>query len=384
MSRDLQQHIAQLSPIAGVQVDAMDLKGSDKELAEAIMLTALRESGIASPTPKRRSPWMRRLALPAMALVVAFAILLTSGTDLRNEPSAPAVKPDAGSYSLAALRVAESAPRYLISLPGWKVTAADQFSAEYGSTRFSNGGKELEINWYLASEYQDRLEGKQNGNPGAGTFKVEGAQGQVFRYEMPTGGDFDGIWLKGDHTVIARGQFADFADYLEVVESLKITDVETWLAAMPENVVRAESRAEAVDEILADIPIPPGLDVEALRAGPGVLERYHLGAEVVSEVSCGWINMWRQARNAGDAATAQRATEAMATSREWKILQEMKKEGAYPQVIWQLVDAMPKNGQSQAGSPTALSEVDLESSLGCGRVGPEQVAPFAFSPLGEA
>ena len=50
-----------------------------------------------------------------------------------------------------------------------------------------------------------------------------------------------------------------------MLASLHEVDVDTWLSAMPASVVQPAQQAEAVDEMLAGIPLPPGFDPASIR-----------------------------------------------------------------------------------------------------------------------
>ena len=352
MSNELDNQIARLTMTEG-QVAALDIHSAQSELADSIIRTAR----TGRPVPRKGWSVGNRLAIPAILSVLALGYLLFPGVKAPPElPQGPAAP-----YSLAAIKVAESAPRYLVNLPGWRVRAADQFSSESGTVRFTNGHRELEIDWGRASDYQSRLEGNK-----VDSLSLDGSQVHIFDYGTHSGGpEYNGVWLSQDRTLTARGQFQSLAEYRRVIETLKIVDVNTWLDAMPDNVVKPTSRRQAVDAMLADIPIPPGLNVVALSSGEGVLERYHLGAKVAGEVFCGWMGIWHEARAKGDAAMVAAASDAMATSHDWAILKEMEEHGGFPQVLWQFADAMPDDGLVPAGRAMRLSEVDLKAAMGC-------------------
>lgn len=114
---------------------------------------------------------------------------------------------------------------------------------------------------------------------------------------------------------------------------------------MPASVVKSPNRAAVVRAMLADIPLPPGFDSTRLENGTIVSDRYQLGAQVTGAVACGWIHRWAAARKRGDRATARQAVAAMQTSRGWKILQEMKRDGAWTQVLTEYADAMRGDGE---------------------------------------
>jgi hypothetical protein len=82
-------------------------------------------------------------------------------------------------------------------------------------------------------------------------------------------------------------------------------------------------------------------------------------------VACAWIGQWVDARRAGNDRGAQEAVVAMATSRRWPILLEMHEEGDYPEVLWELADAMAGDGVVMGGKPLTIEE-SYADALGCG------------------
>jgi hypothetical protein len=123
------------------------------------------------------------------------------------------------------------------------------------------------------------------------------------------------------------GLFPDVDAYRSVAASIRRVDVNSWLSALPKSVVQPYARASSVESMLADIPVHPSVDVKELKASPNVRDRYQLGAEVTSAVSCAWISQWVVAFNDGDDAAAREAVDAMTTARDWTVLHEMNDEG---------------------------------------------------------
>ena len=153
----------------------------------------------------------------------------------------------------------------------------------------------------------------------------------------------------------------DLAAFKQLIGHLDHVGVNAWLKAMPADVVRpAAEHATVVDEMLKGLPLPPGLDVAALRRSGSVRDRYQLGAQVSGAVACGWIAQYLAAQKAGDPAAAGAASKAMATSRTWPILLEMQRDGAYPDVLWMYADAL--DGKPLLKGTLAESYVD---ALGC-------------------
>ncbi len=70
-----------------------------------------------------------------------------------------------------------------------------------------------------------------------------------------------------------------------------------------------------------------------------------------------------KATDTGDEAAANQASEAMATSRSWPILNEMNVEGDYPEAFWEVADGMV-DGVTDFSFGESLG-VDLRQALGC-------------------
>lgn len=169
----------------------------------------------------------------------------------------------------------------------------------------------------------------------------------------------------GDHAVEAAGQFPSQEAYEAAVASLREVPAETWATLIPANSVLPSQTAAAVDDILADVPLPTGFDVEPLRSATGIVrDRYHVGADATGAVACAWIDSWVAARAAGDTASAQLAVDAMATAHEWDILVEMEPGGGWSSVVWEYADALPTDAPVSGGRPLTIAE-SYEEALGC-------------------
>ncbi len=139
-------------------------------------------------------------------------------------------------------------------------------------------------------------------------------------------------------------------DYFDALEALRIVDDDAWEAAMPDSGVTPAARGAVVDQILSDIPLPPGFDVAPLRQSNVVTDRTQLAVKVAGSAACTWIDRWLQARNDSDEAAAEEAMSAVGTSRNWQVFKDMQAIPAtakdwdhhsdYPLQIWQYADAM--------------------------------------------
>jgi hypothetical protein len=288
--------------------------------------------------PQRRAGWL--IAPLAIGATLAFAVILMQAGGGR-EPA----------FAAEAIRAAEGAPRLLLG-DGWQVTRMDEWSAGSGEMTFERDGRELQLSWVPT-----RLAGpaKHAGVRFELEFGTpEGFRASVWSYEDSN--EYTALWRHGDATVEARGAAASGAEFAGLVENLRRVGVEDWLRALPESAVTPREQPEAVDEMLAGLPLPPQLDVAALRSSTGTRDRYQLGARVAGAVACGWIATWAEAKAAGDDARVRRAVTALASSRDWEILREMAAEGDYPKVLWQYADAVAGDGTVIGGKVLTVQE----------------------------
>jgi hypothetical protein len=304
-------------------------------------------AGLHHDRPRRRR--RRLLAAPALLAVAIPVLFFALGSGGGNSPA----------FAAEAIRVAEAAPRLLVGGGGWTVTRADEWQPGRGEMTFSSGDAQLELRWQPASEYRGMLQTLTDKAEPAGNASAAGIDAKIYRSE---GGGFSALWLDGDSSVQALGQSADLAAFTNLVGNLQHVSVNGWLKAMPAEVVRpAAEHASVVDDMLRGLPVPPGLDVAALRRSGSVRDRYQLGAQVTGAVACGWIHRYIAATQSGDTPSADAAAKAMATSRTWPILLEMQADGAYPEVLWMFADAL--NGKPML---KGTLEQNLEG-LGCTR-----------------
>jgi hypothetical protein len=316
------------------------------------------KASLAAELASARRPhrWRRRrvlgLAAPALAAAVAAVVL---GITLTGNGSDQA-------WAAALVRVAEAAPRLLVDEDGWEITRADQFSVDYGEMTLAKDGQELEIKWMPGSEYAQAVGKRDAELDDLGTASAAEGEARLFRYRGTS--DYVALWLRGDYLVEARGLASDTDAFRAVLASLHEVDVDTWLSAMPESVVKPTSQADVIENMLAGIPLPSGFDRRSIPTTDAVRDRYQLGAQVTGTVACAWIDRWVNARRVGDEAAAREAVDAMSTSRTWPVLQEMNEEGDYPEVLWELAAAMETNAPVPAGKPMTVEEAYV-AALGC-------------------
>jgi hypothetical protein len=292
--------------------------------------------------PQRRAGWL--IAPLAIGAALALVVVLAQAGGGR-EPA----------FAAEAVRAAEGAPRLLLG-GGWTVTRMDEWSAGSGEMTFERDGRELQLSWVPT-----RVAGTAVGpakdpdaRPELEFGTSEGFRAKVWRYEGSN--EYTAVWRQGDATVEARGAAASGAEFAGLVEGLRGVGVEDWLQALPDSAVTPQEQPEAVDEMLAGLPLPPEIDVAALRSSAGTRDRYQLGARVAGTVACGWLAAWAEAKAAGDDAAVSRAVAALVSSRDWAILQEMGAEGDYPKVLWQYADAVAGDGTVVGGKALTVEE----------------------------
>jgi hypothetical protein len=288
----------------------------------------------ARPEPRAR-PGGRKLVLRTAGLAAAGAVAILVAT-LGGIGDSGGGHP---AFADAAVEVAEANPRLLVTAPGWSVTSANQFEPDEGEIRFGNRGRELSMNWYPADSYEDYYEDRSYVQQTSMSFPELGPSRTV-RYSRT---DFATMLEPEGDVFLEIRATLPAGEYRKVLGSLEPVDVDTWLRAMPATVVQPSDRSATVDEIAADMPKPPGLDLTRLQAESAVLDRYHLIAQTAGVVACGWLDRWAAAVESGDAARAAEAAQAMQTARDWKALREIEDQGGYSQVLWQMADAMRRD-----------------------------------------
>jgi hypothetical protein len=240
-------------------------------------------------------------------------------------------------------------------LPGgdWEVTRVDEWQAGSGEMTFARAdGRELELSWGPTAEMKvGGAEQRESYELAFGT--ADGFQAEVRK--VP-GDGYTADWVDGDTTVVARGEAESAAAFAGLVQSLHEVGFDEWRRALPPSAVTPAERLDAVEEMLAGLPLPPGLDTEALRSGSTTRDRYQLSAQVAGAVVCGWIGAWADAKADGDERGMARAADALATSREWPVLREMDAEGDYPEVVWQYADAVAADGTVVGGKTLKVEE----------------------------
>ncbi len=359
-SRDLNRLVAEASPIRDADLAEFDFERAEAELIQEIIARSPDATdpdlthGPERPSQRVLTRWP---ALSTAAVAVVFVAAFVTFGLLRHD--------DQPVFAASAIKVAEANPRLLMTTPGWSVTRADEFTADEGEMAFSNGSDEVELFWRPTDQYQSYLRDRETDSNDQTEIAFLGRPATMFTYTDTAPGkgpSFDTIVSpEGKTFVEIRGDELGSEDaYRQLLDSFEHTDVNTWLSALPPSVVKPSNRAATVDEMLKGIPLPPGFDAAALKRGDTVSDRYQLGARVAGSVACDWLDRWTEGLAKGDRAEVQQAKDALATSHDWPILQEMDKQGDYAQEIWDF--AKDRLGSSGFGRNTTHN---YNPSLGC-------------------
>lgn len=321
-------------------------------VGEADMAAALRAAialgeSCGGSTPRDGRPPRRRLALAGAlcaAAAIALAVLLIGAPGSSRNPA----------YAAAAIQVAESNPRLLVTAPGWSVARAGEFRADEGEVNFEHGTLTFDVHWYPAPAYEGYLDDRAEVSPpersqllGLAATTVQYGPTEYATMLAPEGPVF----------VEVRGDLGSRQAYDEILSSLRRVDVGTWLAAMPASVVRPEARAAEVDHLLRGVSLPPGFDSSALTRADGVADEYQLAVEVANAVSCGWVESWLAARRSGDAAAAATAVAAMSASRSWPLMETLRNGGGWSGNI-EAIARQLEAGQLNEGAAGASVDPD--------------------------
>lgn len=361
---DLDRLLAAATPITNREVAALQLDSAEEALRDAIMragdATAKRPQWTSRA--RRERPRRLRSVIVASSLVGLAAAGTTIGVFRLGSGAQPA-------WAAEAIRVANEAPRLLLA-SDWRLADANEFTGPEGEVQFKRGRQEVSLNWRRGTDYAVYVADRARSSHWRRAITVLGRPASLFRYDDPTGrptDDYTVLWRVGDHTLELRSIASSPAAFEALLGSLHEVDVDTWLSAMPENVVKPSGRAAAITAMLADIPIPPGVDVEALKTRTQIKDRYQLGAEVTGAVACAWLDRWLVAVHGGDTPAREAAETALAGSRRWAILLEMQAPGDWPEVLWGYADV----ATGAAAPPKGMTRVEYVAQtstdgLGCG------------------
>jgi len=342
-----------------------------QEILDFILQTEPQQTapkGALRPKALRHGSLLGPIARRVAAVGVAAAIVF--GVTTFGDPAEGPARGGGAAWSAELVSFAEASPRLLITQEGWAVTRADERTRDEGEMTFVNGDDRLDLNWRPRDTHDQYLQDRQHEAAQSWDISIDAKEGLLMQYDHTSPGvlSLTAMWLGEQHSLELRGDSFDSVDeYRAVAATLQTVDVDTWLSAMPDSVIKPNGRAVAVDEMLKDIPVPDSVDVAELKSRGVVSDRYQLGAQVTGAVACGWIDQWVEAKAASDQEQEQQAVNAMRGSHDWAILLEMEKQGEWSEVLWQYADGMVADNSAVFADDTATdgSISGYEAGLGC-------------------
>jgi hypothetical protein len=400
-TRGLEMALAGADPVDLDRLDRLDLEAMEAELLADLDDEQPAFSGSEAAAPRRRRPQRFVLALggASLAVLAAIAVVLAGGSG--DRPSR--------AYGAELVRFAESTPLLLLEGPGWRVQNANELKSRegiegsmefvtgkpipYGSENISGSDKagelvsglppaavrqrKVELSWRHES-LQVAIANRQAGPhphgqrwvrlPVLDTTADVDTHAEIF---VNQGGPGDremvALWSENGYLLELRAAVPSQAAFEERLDWLTKVGSQAWLDAMPSKVVKAADHKAAVREMLRGIPLPSTFKPSRVPDEGLTTARYQVGAKVTATVSCLWFLQWADARRTDDRAAKLEAEKAMATSKHWRILREMAKEGAYPETIWELSREMPSGAWGWNGHQHPL--LPRAESLGCARLG---------------
>jgi len=258
-------------------------------------------------------------------------------------------------------------PLVFLDTAGWTISYIDHIDGvasdgEFADSdmQFVNGSDEAELR--MASGSHANTDALVADRIAVGERIEDESVWDTDAYVIRRGGStFVAIWESNSVVYEFVVHDTDEPTFRELLGSVTRLPEDEWLAMLPDTMVT--DRAATVSEYLDDIPVPDGLDITSLQDGP-VEHWYPVGAEVVGAVTCAWIDKWVHARASGDEQGVDQAVDAMATSRDWEVLEDMSTIGDYGSVVWEYADAIAGDGTIVTGTVTTV-EATYQQTFGC-------------------
>jgi hypothetical protein len=418
--------VASICPISDRQVAALPLGSTESELVEAI-LAIPQNAGVpvdgppstGAPlvsddvvVPMARPPRHRsRRGLAAVGAAAAVLVAVLAWQQRGSDRGPDVLASEADDQVAAAGLHPGPWPRIGVDRAGWTarevsihettdpITGDDLPPEEMHKVKlwFSDGSRGLSMSWSKNLNPDKSLLHPDDVNlvDEVGSHRVVGRDARIYRAKQeaevvrfhvadPVGTDaFEAIWADGDHIVSIGGAFGTKEEFLELLDSLRLVDDATFLAAVSDAYVSPAEQPAAVDEMLRDIPRPPDFRPPHVVDNGGVgWHRDVMLNYVALVVTCGWVEAWLDATHAGDGDATQEAVEAMAATVDSPLFDEMENRpwevgGSYPEVARAYADAMARNGPVTLilggpdgpvpSSPFSIRESYLKT-LGCSQV----------------
>lgn len=335
----------------------------------------LKEEIMNSTTTARKGEkrWAGLVGVAAAAVVLVAGVSVIGSQNSQTNPTSPSYR-----WAASVQEVADSAPRYVVTAPGWKTHSVNEFEKGAGSVVFANDQAEqaIEFQWGQPGSF-----GAVEGGPGsekAGTVQVgsksvnlvKGATSAVSPRnpnevtDVVNGGEIAGVWEDGGLQLKVSGMnLKDAATFRSVVESFRSVSSDEWLSGLPELVVKPEMRVSVMDEYKQGLTLPTSFDADAIASEGLVNDRAQLGTLFTRKLSCALVAQYVT----GDADAQREAAEGMASVRASKAFADAGTTSDFAGVITEYADALngKRAGVSSGAGPNSSVASQYQSALGC-------------------
>ncbi|GAA3601810.1 hypothetical protein GCM10022223_16940 [Kineosporia mesophila] len=260
--------------------------------------------------PPRRA-WPAAAAVAAA--VVAVCVVLVQG----RAPVAPADE-------LPQEPIVATGNPYLTVDDRWRPASLVQNAPDEGEQQFTGEGDEkLTIWWGPESAYERTVKRIGADVSRRTSLTIFGQQAPLFETALseqilvPAGEVFVSVRLDRPR---------DHEEFLSVLSSLRVVDPQQWIADLGEGTVTPGNSAATAATMLRGVPLPAGFDLPDPVTELSQ-DRYYFGAELLTTVSCAWLEEYTNARADRDEDGMAAVDRALSSHRDWPLLNEMNETG---------------------------------------------------------
>lgn len=255
------------------------------------------------------------------------------------------------AYAQDAVRVAQANPRILVGEPGWRVESVGGFEPEEGDLVLARDRERIGLDWRPAAGYQSYT--RQLADLSVRETEVAGAPARTYgedgRYRtvIPP---MEGVYVELYPMTVLWSQ----ERWQRFLGTLERVDLETWLAAMPPEVVLPDEARGNLAGLLEGVPVPPGFSAEHIDSRQLSGGERQVAATVTYAVTCAWYDEWVVAKRSGDAVAASAAAEALQGYGSWSTRQHYT-DGSVAALGDLMADSEPRD----------ISESYVDQQLNC-------------------
>ncbi|MGH9272508.1 MAG: hypothetical protein ACRDZ2_14685 [Ilumatobacteraceae bacterium] len=244
---------------------------------------------------------------------------------------------------------------------GWSVESVGSFSASDGEVRFRNQDRTVTLFWSPIENLPELQNDRRLSAFGTSQVEALGTTVELFDYGF---GEARAVWSSEQSAIEAVALPTDPQGLGDLVRQIEVVDVDSWLSALPADVVRPDDQTALVQELLIGVPLPPGLEASDLSDADAVGNRTQAGIAVLSPVVCGWIDTWLDARDRGDVGEAAAVERVLGDVRQWPVVRGFE-QGFWLDSLLQRTDAVATGSLITDGNtPEPISRDNL-SGIGC-------------------